>query len=504
MLAEPASKAKTIAACHCSVARHPSHGSCSTTPPPPPPPLPPSPPPPPPPSPLPVGNAEETIAAALQAIGLGGVALGGLGGLGGVVAEPGAATDEVARQQRAARQLGGEQTEEEAMRLAEDALPEDLQNFGKTLRRLGGDPEADSLLEEAVRALPANQPFEAVDRIEYVNAHGGYAAKGAAATPAAGGANRLRGGGIALSPPPPPAPSAFNLTVVTQTDHGRMAYLAEGARRWRGPLIAAVHLPGDQTLAAALRGRTFEPHVTLVAVSGPAGAPYPINSLRNAAIKRVATTHYIVLDVDLWPSTTLARALALAPPEVLARKYAALVLPAFQVEASAVGGGGFEAAFGRAPRSLGELAGCLSSGRCSTFYSHLSPETHSTTPYEAWTEAAVGGALLPIPCFKNGRYEPYVILPALPTTPRYSEAFTGYGKNKIELVTHLRFAGFKFFALPGAYVVHMPHNKSSEKVAWEQGPSRQRNDHLFQRLVAQLVSQYQRPRTPSCVEGRLL
>ena len=144
-----------------------------------------------------------------------------------MVAEPGAATDEVARQQRAARQLGGEQTEEEAMRLAEDALPEDLQNFGKTLRRLGGDL-VDSLLEEAVRALPANQPFEAVDRIEYVNAHGGYAAKGTA-VPAAGGANRLRGGGIALSPPPPPpAPSAFNLTVVTQTDYGRMAYLAEG------------------------------------------------------------------------------------------------------------------------------------------------------------------------------------------------------------------------------------------------------------------------------------
>ena len=38
----------------------------------------------------------------------------------------------------------------------------------------------------------------------------------------------------------------------------------------------------------------------------------------------------------------------------------------------------------------------------------------------------------------------------MPTTPIYSEAFTGYGKNKIELVTHLRFAGFKFHALPAA------------------------------------------------------
>ena len=30
-------------------------------------------------------------------------------------------------------------------------------------------------------------------------------------------------------------------------------------------------------------------------------------------------------------------------------------------------------------------------------------------------------------------------------------------------------AGFRFFALPGAFVVHAPHEKSAEKVAWERG-----------------------------------
>ena len=46
-----------------------------------------------------------------------------------------------------------------------------------------------------------------------------------------------------------------------------------------------------------------------------------------------------------------------------------------------------------------------------------------------------------------------MVLPNLPSTPLYAEQFTGYGKNKIQFVTHLRFAGFRFHALPGAYVV---------------------------------------------------
>ena len=92
----------------------------------------------------------------------------------------------------------------------------------------------------------------------------------------------------------------------------------------------------------------------------------------------------------------------------------------------------------------------------------------------------------------------------MPSTPIYSEAFTGYGKNKIELVTHLRFAGFKFYALAGAFAVHMPHVKSAQKVQWEAGEQRHQMDRLYQRLVAQLISRFKRPRTPSCHPGRLL
>ena len=204
------------------------------------------------------------------------------------------------------------------------------------------------------------------------------------------------------------------------------------------------------------------------------------------------------------------------------------------------------------PATLAALRGCLDDGGCQQFYKHASPETHATTPYDLWwkaslaharlaeeegrgwrrrradagdgdgdggmtgdadADAAGGGggggeephdAPLPIPCFRNARYEPYVILPNLPSTPIYSEAFTGYGKNKIELITHLRFAGFRFFALPGAFVTHMPHVKSVQKALWEAGGHRKEMDRLYQTLVAQLISRYKRPRTPSCHPGRLL
>ena len=97
-----------------------------------------------------------------------------------------------------------------------------------------------------------------------------------------------------------------------------------------------------------------------------------------------------------------------------------------------------------------------------------------------------------------------MVLPNLPSTPQYAEQFTGYGKNKIQFVTHLRFAGFRFHALPGAYVVHMPHAKSHDKLAWEAGPHRARMDQLYKRLVQQLVAKYQKPRTMSCTAGHVL
>jgi len=269
--------------------------------------------------------------------------------------------------------------------------------------------------------------------------------------------------------------------------------------------VAALFLRSNVTVEQAIGGRRFMPHVNLIPLQQDPtmdDSVYPINKLRNLAIRAVRTTHYIVLDVDLWPSKDTLSAVLAAPAHLLGQKDAALVVPAFQYEH--VAESNFEQLFGNVPRSLSELRGCIAEGQCATFYAHSSPETHSSTPYERWWTTALGSEPIHIACIKSQRYEPYVVLPNLPTTPIYSEAFTGYGKNKIELVTHLRFAGFNFHALPGAFVVHMPHPKSAPKLSWEAGPHRRRMDTLFRRFVAQLISYYKKPRTPSCTPGRLL
>ena len=61
---------------------------------------------------------------------------------------------------------------------------------------------------------------------------------------------------------------------------------------------------------------------------------YPINLLRNLAILNVRTTHYINMDMDLWPSVTLLDTFANLPREVLDDPKSALILPAFQFEKS--------------------------------------------------------------------------------------------------------------------------------------------------------------------------
>ncbi len=235
----------------------------------------------------------------------------------------------------------------------------------------------DLVLEEAVQSLPVEQPFQSVDRIEYMrremHRRDGDPEVAAAAEAEANAeaeaeqrGSRRRGDSEDEGPqqphdrpqrrqqrrrqrrqrrqrqqqqptawqPPPLDPGVFNLTLVTQADTSRLHVLAECARRWRHPIVASILLPVGYGIEDAVGDLTFGSHVNLLPFDPPddlANASYPINRLRNAAIRAVRTSHYLVLDVDLWPSELLHAAAMSLPASLLSRKYAALVVPAFQV-----------------------------------------------------------------------------------------------------------------------------------------------------------------------------
>jgi len=58
-------------------------------------------------------------------------------------------------------------------------------------------------------------------------------------------------------------------------------------------------------------------------------------------------------------------------------------------------------------------------------------------------------------------------------TPFYDERFHGYGKNKIQYISHLRYLGFQFMRLPlqrkedeSGFIIHFPHPESKVKKLW--------------------------------------
>ena len=86
--------------------------------------------------------------------------------------------------------------------------------------------------------------------------------------------------------------------------------------------------------------------------------------------------------------------------------------------------------------------------------------------YRSWLHGFDGGkSLKPVSCFGSNRYEPYVVLRKSPLLPMYEERFTGYGKNKIEQIVHLRYAGWRFQVLGRSFLTHFPHHKSAARVS---------------------------------------
>eukprot|EP00966_Prymnesium_polylepis_P171510 3965432-Prymnesium_polylepis.2 len=293
---------------------------------------------------------------------------------------------------------------------------------------------------------------------------------------AADGAARAAGAAIAA-----------NITLVTQLTSDRQWMLAELAGRWPGPVVAAVmRFDGEgapRPLPSGVRER-----VRIVSFRGQRDAHYPINALRNAAIREVSTPRFMLTDVDLWPSANLAAELGALDPAFLATPRLALVIAAFQPDPRALGllqrpaGGGVSQDLPDDPASL---RACFSQRACSAFKGspdfadglQLVPGQHLTTDYVRWW--ASERRLLPyrVPCFDKTSYEPYMVLPAggeaAGGAPLLDERFVGYGKNKVQWVQGIRGAGFEFYVLPRGFLLHHPHAMSRSGRKWQ----RNANNH---------------------------
>ncbi len=317
-------------------------------------------------------------------------------------------------------------------------------------------------------------------------------------------------------------------TIVTQTSIDRLWIVHETcANRWRkDPIVAVVFVPHSAQNVAENAQRKNEqeldsqsekllqdcPNLTLVRYEADhiesLKGRYPVNRLRNVGLDLVRTSHVLVMDVDLVPSRDLGNIVGTAirntnnnnndnnNDNTSHRK--ALVVPAFEKKApqscdDAIDKGSCLSKFLKQdgaflPRTFSELQECYNTEDCVVFQSEYNWDGHSTTRSDRWMQKdwyeSDGNDeqknYKRIPCFHTARYEPYVVVEWCPITnnnndndnfskpisPYYDERFYGYGKNKIELVSHLRRSNVKFEILPEGFLVHNPHPESSTKDVW--------------------------------------
>lgn len=314
-----------------------------------------------------------------------------------------------------------------------------------------------------------------------------------------------------------------DFTLVTQASAERLWMLDHICQRWHGPIVIGVYAPITEKIVTQ-RDACYLYQVDYVLqrvklhVYNDHSA-YPVNTLRNRAIARVRTSHFLHADMDLWPDKALlSRLKSLATMErhngTFADPKQAIVIAAFAREvktdcASSTAKAqrdkyrtNLELCHREAdliPDSFDALKKCIISKDCHIFdrYNH---DGHGTTDYRTWLRGFDGGkSLKRISCFASNRYEPYVVLRKSPLLPLYEERFTGYGKNKIEQIVHLRYAGWRFQVLGRSFLTHFPHHKSAARVEWEETlgsdglTHRARMDALYREFLAQLMDAYGAP-----------
>lgn len=101
---------------------------------------------------------------------------------------------------------------------------------------------------------------------------------------------------------------------------------------------------------------------------------YPLNRLRNISIKRVQTTHFIVLDMDTWPSVSTYDEIMKLPKEYLRNENFVTILPVFSFDPKYVDGerlGSLEksvdAVLSKIPSTKSELVQDFEKGRFTIF-----------------------------------------------------------------------------------------------------------------------------------------
>jgi Glycosyl-transferase for dystroglycan len=278
-----------------------------------------------------------------------------------------------------------------------------------------------------------------------------------------------------------------DFTLVTQSSLDRLWLLQHHCARWTGPISVAVYIGNDsitdnepsQHTADSIRRDLVRDYnctaqqLSIATIDGYTKETFPINALRNAALRGVTTSHVVFIDIDfLFPMHMRQELRRHFATDLAHDAKVALVLPAFELKQSTSLGNrnsadDSEPNLALVPNDKGELLRLWDPHRprnnkeIDVFHKYCR-ECHGSTRYIDWVDQP-DHVLLPISCIGSKLYEPYMAFRYCRDLPPFQEAFTGYGRNKHAWMLQTRRAGYRYQQVGGMFVIHVPHAHSSAR-----------------------------------------
>ncbi|KAK3102055.1 hypothetical protein FSP39_008413 [Pinctada imbricata] len=268
-------------------------------------------------------------------------------------------------------------------------------------------------------------------------------------------------------------PEEFDVSLVVQLSMDRLQMLETISKHWEGPISLALYIADaeiQQFLRFAhgsdilMKRRNIGYHLVF-----RDGQYFPVNYLRNVALRQVVTPYVFLSDVDFLPMhglyDYLKKALSMMDMQ---SKSKALIVPAFETQR-------YRTDF---PESKADLLNKLDLGDLFTFRFHVWPRGHAPTDYTKWRTATT-----PYTVQWDFDFEPYVVVKR--DIPEFDQRFVGFGWNKVSHTMELDVLGYEFVVLPNAFMIHMPHAPSFDIAKF-------RSSSLYRRCLKVLKYEYQR------------
>ncbi|XP_022198869.2 beta-1,4-glucuronyltransferase 1 isoform X2 [Nilaparvata lugens] len=209
--------------------------------------------------------------------------------------------------------------------------------------------------------------------------------------------------------------------------------------------------------------------------------PYPQNHLRNLARKNCQGKYVFMTDVDIVPSSGMAKELDTFMEKAHCKGLCAYVIPTFELDERV-----------RFPRNKTDLVRLVGKGLARPFHQKVFIFNQFATNSSRWIKDIGSNEIHVSHNVTNYEflYEPFYV--ASDTVPPHDERFIGYGFTRNSQVYEMHVAGYQFQVLSPVFNCHWGLQVRKSRPSWREAQNNQNRRH-FDAFKREIYARYNKP-----------